>query len=305
MKKIIRTCFFLLLPAGLWGQIVPVTDQYILNPLTINPAYAGNREALNFSAFYRKQWVGITGAPETVLLTADAPFLDKKIGLGLMIISEKIGVTKETQIITNYSYRIKLGTNILSFGLGAGITTTNIAWSDLVVVDPGDELYLVDSRVFVIPNFSFGTYYSGKNYFIGLSVPKFFSYKFNSEKNKYNVMVDPAQNNYLLNGGYIFDLSRKFKLLPSALLTLTPHKKMLVDINANLSYIDRFWIGFSYRNKRSFATLFQYQINNQLRFAYIYEFDTGKLGRYSNGSHEIMLRYEFKYKADIVNPLVF
>ena len=46
-------------------------------------------------------------------------------------------------------------------------------------------------------------------------------------------------------------------------------------------------------------------VNNQLRIGYTYDFDLGKLGRYSNGSHEAMLRYEFRYKVDVVNPLIF
>jgi len=63
----------------------------LLNPLSINPAYAGNRGALNIAAFYRRQWAGIPGAPETMTLAADAPFLDSKLGLGFIITNDKIG----------------------------------------------------------------------------------------------------------------------------------------------------------------------------------------------------------------------
>jgi len=69
--------------------------------------------------------------------------------------------------------------------------------------------------------------------------------------------------------------------------------------------MDKFWAGVSYRNGRSFAGLFQFQDNNQLRIAYTYDFDIGRIGQYSNGSHEIMLRYEFRYKIDVANPLIF
>ena len=96
-----------------------MTNQYVLNPLTINPAYAGNRGVLNIAAFYRKQWAGIQGAPETMTFTADAPVLDNKVGLGLIVINDKVGVTKETYFISNYSYSIDLGEGSLSFGLGA------------------------------------------------------------------------------------------------------------------------------------------------------------------------------------------
>ncbi len=305
MKRIIKSFILLLVPLSLAGQLTPVTSQYVLNPLSINPAYAGNRGALNIAAFYRRQWTGITGAPETMTLTADAPFLDSKLGLGFIITNDKIGVTKETHFMTNYSYRINMDKGTLSFGLGAGLMTSNTAWSQLVVLDPGDENFLTDSRVFVVPDFTFGIYYSHQNYFAGLSVPKLLGYKFNYTKNRYIIMFNPGQYNYLLNAGYIFTLSQKVKFFPSALVTISPREKLLVDLNAYVSLNDRIWAGASYRNQRSAGVLFQIAVNNQFRVAYTYDIDFSTLGHYSNGSHEIMLRYEFHYKVDAISPLNF
>jgi type IX secretion system PorP/SprF family membrane protein len=305
MKRIIKTIFLILIPLSLSGQLAPVTNQYVLNPLTINPAFAGNRGVLNIAAFYRKQWVGIQGAPETMTFTADAPVLDNKVGLGLIVINDKVGVTRETYIISNYSYTIDMGEGSLSFGLGAGVITTNTAWSDLVVLDQGDELYLVDSRRFIVPSVSFGTYYTNHNYFLGFSVPKFIGYKFNYDKNKYSLTVDPSQYNFLFSTGYAFKMSPTVDFIPSTLLSFTPGLKLLYDLNGNLNFNNRFWFGASYRNKRSVGALVQFQINNQFKIAYTYDFDTGKIGNYSNGSHEIMLRYEFRYKVNVVDPLIF
>ena len=305
MKKIVQTLFLLLIPLMLSGQLAPVTNQYILNPLTINPAYAGNRGALNIATFFRKQWVGVSGSPTTMTLAADAPFLDNKLGLGLVISNDKIGVTKETRLNTNYSYKIEIKEGTLSLGLGAGIVTTNTAWSDLVVVDEEDSHYLVDSRVFVVPDFSFGAYYTYKNYFAGFSVPRLLGYSFNFDKNKYSIKFSPGDYNYLFNTGYVFTLSQKVNLFPSTLVTYSPGGKLLYDINAHVNFSDRFWAGLSYRSSRSLAALLQVSVNNQFRVAYTYDFDFGKLMKYSNGSHEIMLRYEFRYKVDVVNPLIF
>jgi len=58
-------------------------------------------------------------------------------------------------------------------------------------------------------------------------------------------------------------------------------------------------------DKRSIGALFQIAVNNQFRVAYTYDFDFGTLGQYSNGSHELMLRYEFHYKVNAVSPLNF
>jgi type IX secretion system PorP/SprF family membrane protein len=298
MKTIIKVVFFLLIPGGLFGQLTPVTNQYILNPLTINPAYAGNRGALNIAAFYRRQWVGIPGAPETMTLALDAPILDSKLGLGLIITNDKIGVTKETSFSTCYAYKIGMG-------LGAGITITNTAWSDLSVHDPGDEYYLLNSSVFVVPDFRFGVYYYNKNYFIGISIPKLLGNKFDFNKDKYTLKFNPGQYNYLINTGYIFSLSQKLKFSPSTLVTISPGEKLLYDINAHFILCDRVWLGATYRNNNSFAGLLQFAINNQLRVAYTYDYDFNELRRYSNGSHEIMIRYEFRYKINVPNPLIF
>jgi type IX secretion system PorP/SprF family membrane protein len=305
MKRIIKSLILLLIPLSLAGQLTPVTSQYVLNPLSINPAYAGNRGALNIAAFYRRQWAGIPGAPETMTLAADAPFLDSKLGLGFSITNDKIGVTKEMHFLTNYSYKINMDKGSLSLGLGAGLITTNTAWSDLVVLDPGDENYLTNSRVFVVPDFTFGAYYLNQNYFAGLSIPKLLGYKFNYDKNRYTLMVNPGKYNYLLNAGYVYTLNQKIKLFPSTLITISPGEKLLIDLNAYVSLNDRIWAGASYRNGRSLGLLCQFAVNNQFRVAYTYDFDFGKLGQYSNGSHEIMIRYEFHYKVNAVSPLNF
>ncbi len=67
MKRIIKILLLILIPVSTFGQITPYTNQYVLNPLSINPAYAGNRGVMNIAAFYRKQWVGVKGSPETTI----------------------------------------------------------------------------------------------------------------------------------------------------------------------------------------------------------------------------------------------
>jgi type IX secretion system PorP/SprF family membrane protein len=293
------------MPLSAFGQLIPVSDHYILNPLTINPAFAGGRGALNIAAFYRRQWVGVQGAPETMTFSADALLWNAKVGLGIIIVNDKIGVTKETSFKSVYSYKVSIGKGNISFGLGAGLKTTNSDWSKLVVLDPGDEYYLLASRVFVVPDFSFGLYYSNLKYYLGISIPNLIGYKYDFEKKGSSLKINPHQYLYLFNSGYTFDLGPNTKFLPSTLVYYLPGERMQYDINAHFSFLDRFWIGGSYRSTRSVAGLFQFAVNNQLKVAYSYNFDFSTLGRYNNGSHEIMIRYEFRYKVNVVSPLVF
>jgi len=305
MKKFISLSVLILLPLMLLGQLTPVTNHYVLNPLRINPSYAGSRGGLSVAAFYRQQWVGIDGAPRTMSLEVDAPVLSNKLGLGLFVVNDQIGVTKQTEIMTSYAFRISVGSGTLALGLGAGLVATNTAWSDLLVNDPGDEYMLVDSRVFLVPDFSFGTFYTVKNYFVSFSIPRLLGYNFDLDRNKYSLMVEPKNYDFVLTTGYMFPLGQKARFVPSALVSYSPGDKLLYDASAHFILYDRLWMGATYRSTGSVTALAQFAINNQFKVAYSYDFDFGKLGTYSNGSHEVMLRYEFRYKVDVVNPLIF
>jgi type IX secretion system PorP/SprF family membrane protein len=305
MKKLISLSVLILLPMMLMGQLTPVTNHYVLNPLRINPSYAGSRGGLSVAAFYRQQWVGLDGAPRTMSLELDAPVLSDKLGLGLFVVNDKIGVTRQTEVMTSYAFRISVGNGTLALGLGAGLVATNTAWSDLIVLDPGDDYFLIDSKVFVVPDFSFGTYYSGKNYFLSFSIPRLLGYRFDFDKNKYSLRVEPGNYNYVLNTGYMFPLGPKARVMPSALVSYSPGDRLLYDGSLHFILYDRVWLGATYRSTGSVTALAQFAINNQLKMAYSYDFDFGKLGTYNNGSHEVMLRYEFRYKVDVINPLIF
>jgi len=305
MLRIIRIIVFCLVPVSVSAQLVPVTDQYMLNPMTINPAFAGGRGALNIATFYRIQWIGLQGAPETLTYSMDAPFVNNRLGLGLMLINDRIGVKRENQFNTAYAYRIKLKKGLLAFGLGAGVILTRSTNSDLVVIDPGDEQFLANSPLFVVPNFSFGIQYSSKKYFAGFSIPKLLSYTFDFTRNKYVLNNDLGNYSYMLNTGYVFDLTSNVRFYPSTLLMYSKTYKFQYDLNAHFCFFDRVWAGASYRSGRTVSALLQVQPFNQIRIGYTFDFDINKLARYENGTHEIMLRYEFRYKVNAVNPLIF
>ena len=74
------------------AQTEPMYSQYMYNMLSINPAYAGNREALGLSVFYRNQWVDLPGAPQTKSATIDGSINDNRVGLGLQMYDDRLGV---------------------------------------------------------------------------------------------------------------------------------------------------------------------------------------------------------------------
>ena len=73
-------------------------SMYMFNPLSINPAYAGSRDALSATMLGRNQWVNIDGAPTTATLSIHTPLKFEAMSLGLSVIQDEIGPTKTTGI---------------------------------------------------------------------------------------------------------------------------------------------------------------------------------------------------------------
>jgi type IX secretion system PorP/SprF family membrane protein len=289
----------------LTGQMFPLSDHYLTNPLAINPAYAGCDEALSATISYRNQWVGFPDAPKTYMMTVHAPVNSDRIGLGLQIENNSIGIYKETSFMADYAYRRELYNGRIALGLGVGLTLYNNAWHELDAADADDALLTNNPVSAVLPAFSLGTYYYTKKYFIGVSLPYFLSHDLDQNTGKYKIRNKFSEYNYFFTGGYTFGLNSKVKLLPSLLIKYHPNHAIQIDFNTQVNIKDRIGMGIGYRSKNIIVGMLQFQLNDQLRMAYSYDVDLSPAGKYKNGSHEILFNYIFRYERKVAGPRQF
>jgi type IX secretion system PorP/SprF family membrane protein len=94
------------------AQQDPHYTQYMYNMSVMNPAYAGSKEGLSMGLLYRKQWVEIEDAPTTGTFFGHSP-VGKNVGLGLSVISDKIGPVEENNVYGDFSYTLNLGKPVL------------------------------------------------------------------------------------------------------------------------------------------------------------------------------------------------
>src|SRR5665647_1044106 len=127
MNRFIFSILIVLFPLQLLGQMFPLSDHYMYNALAINPAFAGCHDALSATISYRNQWVGFEDAPKSQILSVHTPLDNDRVGVGLLVERNSIGIFKETDIIGNYAYRMELQDGKLALGLGVGVTMYNIA----------------------------------------------------------------------------------------------------------------------------------------------------------------------------------
>src|SRR5665648_167822 len=159
MNRFILNILAVSFPLQLLGQMFPSSDHYVNNALAINPAFAGCHDALSATISYRNQWVGFKDAPKSNMLSVHTPVFNDRVGLGLLVKKNSIGIFKETSFIGNYAYRMEIRDGKLALGLGFGITVYNVAWNELDATDAGDVQLMNNPISAVLPDFSLGAYY--------------------------------------------------------------------------------------------------------------------------------------------------
>jgi type IX secretion system PorP/SprF family membrane protein len=289
------------------AQHFPIYSQYMMNGMAINPAYAGSREVVSLLFSQRWQWVGFDGAPTTTGISAHMPTKSKTVAFGLQVLDERIGVTNNLSVFGNYAYRVRMGTGRLSLGFKAGVEVLKENLNMITLPQKDDPTFTEAKPTSYLPNFGFGAYYYNDKFFAGLSVPSLLSYRESSTGSGFSPYNNVQNYNFLLTGGVIFKINDNVKVKPSTLLRFHANSPLQYDLNCNVILFkdDLLWVGTSYRSKEAFVGLFEFQVNTQLRVGYSYDYTLGPLSKYSSGSHEIVLRYELRYKINAVNPRYF
>lgn len=287
------------------AQHGPLTSQYLFNGLLINPAYAGSRDAFTANLTWRQQWVGFQGAPVTQILSLHSPIKRSRVAAGILLVNDRIGVSRETGVLTNYAYRIPFRRGKLQLGFGAGVSVVQADWTSLSLQDRNDSQFATDTRGSIRPNFSTGVFYYKKLFFIGASLPFIMSHHFDSSRQVWTIGTEKAQQQPMITGGYIWKVNKEFKLKPSTLIRYQAAAGVQADLSANLIIKDKIWTGLSYRSNDAVVGSFEVLPTPQWRLGYAYDLGISDITPYHQGTHELMLQYEFGKRLHVRDPRYF
>ncbi|MCX6297397.1 MAG: type IX secretion system membrane protein PorP/SprF [Bacteroidetes bacterium] len=284
-------CFFFL--SHLNAQQDVMVSQYMFNGILLNPAYSGSHKYFSSSLLHRAQWLNFEGAPQTSILAIDGPLNNQKMGVGLLVSHDIIGVTNQTDVYGNYSYFLKLGPGKLGFGIKAGVSNYVANVDQLVVWDTDDALFIGTKKSALLAKFGFGAYYFTERWYAGFSIPSMLAY---DPEHNFNLSLESSSDirkHDYLTAGYVFDANEKLKIKPSFLIKYQTAAPTEVDINLTAMYIETISLGVSYRTNDAISIMAEYQANKRFRVGYAYDITTSKIRHYSSGTHEIMLGYDF------------
>jgi type IX secretion system PorP/SprF family membrane protein len=290
------------------GQQDPIYTQYMFNPLNYNPAYAGSKSILSAALVYRNQWVGLDGAPKIVTFSAHSPLKNKNMGLGFEITNDKIGPTSNLTVQASYAYRIrlsKISKGKLGFGLKAGIYNSSIDWNSISYKDQGDGLVVGSKDSYLSPIFDFGLYYHRTNRsFAGLTFKNLNSPKQGLDySGRTTAEESKLYSQIILTYGKIIELSDRAVFRPSALLRSSFQTNPVLDVNLSILFDQKIWVGLSYRTTNSIAVVLEYEITQQIKVGYSYDYDISGLTSAHTGSHEIFLGFNYNvFKSRMRSP---
>lgn len=282
MKRLITIGLFLIATLQVFAQQDPLYSQYMLNPLLINPAYAGLNNNANAMAGYRTQWTGLEGQPTTMNLSAHTSVANNKVGVGILFSNDKVGGLSTTETNFSASYKLQFEESTFSFGMNAGIQSFRTDNSGINLFDPDDNAFAGDQRGSRL-NIGAGAILKSEKFLIGFSVPRMLPSNFSSGGQDYQLY----NQHYYLMMGYVHYLNEHIRLKPSVLLRGVKGAPPSTDIAFNLNINAIHTAGIFTRNFNTYGLLLQTLINEKLRVGYVFEVPTNNSLGPQFTSHEI------------------
>jgi len=311
MKKIMLLLLVLLVKP-LLSQQDPQYNLYQFNQMTLNPAYAGARDAIAFVADIRKQWIGFSGTPTTVSASLHSPILNNKAGLGLNVFSDQIGAKSITGVYGNFAYIAKLNNRLkLSFGVRAGYLNYKFNFSKVNYKDANEVAYtdLANANKSAL-DIDAGLFLRSHTFFIGLSATHLNGANLYNKDYTVTSATGMTQNvssayalrsHLFLVAGKSFAFSENFVFSPGIMIKYVADNAAL-DLNLNVLLRQRIWLGIFLKQGYGAGALVQLYATDKLRIGYSYDTGIGSK-KLLGSSHEIMLGFDFgKYKAKTLSP---
>lgn len=285
-----------------YAQQDPVYTQYMNNLMSVNPAYTGVRGIGSASLISRKQWLGIDNSPFTTSLTLALALDSLHVGGGFDFLYDQIGATSTTAFFFDYSYRIKASANSqLSFGLKGGFNYLQGDIEGLFRHDFDDDYILTHPHLSAfMPNFGFGLYWYGDDFYAGIAVPRLLQNKFIKDESSI-VAASREERHYFLHGAYLFDVAPGLVFKPGITTIMVAGAPVTADFDFSFLLYDQITLGAMYRISDGVGGYLQFQIDN-FKFGLSYDYSHTRLRKYNAGTFEFLLRYEFKTKANQVFP---
>lgn len=299
MRKLVSILAFIVSFSGVFAQQDPQVSLNKYNLLPVNPGFAGSNGAICASLLFRQQWMGFDGAPRTMIFSGDMAIPSISSGVGINIMSDKLGFEKNTHLNVQYAYRLKIGDGSLGIGLGLGMINKAMD-GEWVTPDglanpsnsnPYSDPSIPHTDAKIVFDANFGLFFRAKDDKIygGISSTHLTQPELKYEAGK---MPFVRRHYYVIAGSFIQMPDKNWGLLPSAFMKYDGATAQY-DLNLLVEYRKQFRGGVSYRFGDAVVAMVGFTTQSNITFALAYDITTSKLRSYESGSVEFMAKYCF------------
>ena len=287
--------------------------QYMYHRLGFNPAVAGSKASTQLTAIYRQQWIGLEGAPSVQALSLHGPLANQRVGLGLNIVRQSVGIQERIRVDAAYAYRVRLGDGHLGIGLQGSLESMRNDWQDsrirTTTATEQDGQIPQDMQQRLLPNFGTGLYYHSTNAYLGVSAPRLL-------RNDLSVadggIVSREATHLYFMGGIAFALGENVAMRPQFLLQYVPDAPPSADLNLSLLFAQTVIVGGTYRTSSSpngfrssaLSGILAIHLSKKLLFGMSYDHSLTLLGPFQSGSAEGVLQINFGESEDEVDEYI-
>lgn len=270
-----------------------------------NPALGGDSENIQLSGGYKYLWSGIEDAPRQFYLSATTPvlFFGMNHQVGVVASNVSLGSERNSLLGGQYALGRQMGKGRFTIGIQAGVRELNFDESSYALQldsTKGNRQRIVanpvDKRTF---DLNAGISWTTDRLFAGVAAmhvnrPGF--YYMDKSGTAEGLSADSTFSKiplaYNLMAGYNIQLFHTLFELQPMLFIQTDWTWSATRAALQITYDKKYSVGASSSGNEGY-TLFARWRFQEMELGYAYDAHRSGMGKESNGSHEITLRYRF------------
>lgn len=264
---------------------------YFINPMVLNPAYAGKFRNQSLMLDVRKDAAGIDGSPTSQYLTYDWGIEPEKVGIGLMAKNDVEGLLRHHMAYAIFSYRAKIDEgHYFDMGVNAGLIYRGINFDGIRAKDPTESILNSENKYSSSFDGGAGLIYHFKGIEAGLSVNHLFEpgFSFTNTLDQVNLQSTLLRQ-YLVTLGYNWEINETYELKPLVVLRSGHGSPFKFEGGLAAWWKNTLWLGLMYKQDLGVNALAGLELYDRVSFAYSFHYYTGALASVTQGAHELIL----------------
>lgn len=295
MKKVLTT-LAILVGTQVWAQQNPTMDNYLFNPVSISPAYAGQQSG-QIQSIYDAQWIGLKGAPRTGAMYYDY-LSPTRFGFNIGVIDDQVGPMRTQSIGISTAYHLQIADEMyFATGIRYTLSNTSVDFTDDFYVDKIDQaIFNVDGPWLQNVDLA-GNIYS-ERWYAGLTL-------------KNMVQHELYQNNFTervghVFGGYRLDINKSWTVNPSMLVNVTFNAPFDANFHTFFEYEETLGLGLNLSPGDELGLFFKTNLKSGWKLFYQYNYPLSDLVYITRQSHVLAVGINLNQGSNsIISPRYF